>query len=156
MSKLKSHFIKEENIMHSTANGSNHQVGRNCCKGNWSGINIAAMVIGFVLFWPVGLVILYWNISGRNIKDLPSAVQEKWSAFTNGSFSSKANTTNGTNTVFDEFQQTQHDRISELKEEIKNRAQRFNIFKSDAKRQADEAEFKDFMANKPDHLDNEK
>ena len=29
-----------------------------CSKGNWSGFNIAAMVIGFVLFWPLGLVVL--------------------------------------------------------------------------------------------------
>jgi hypothetical protein len=46
----------------------NHFAKGGCCKkGNWSGMNIAAMVIGFVLFWPIGLVLLYWNISGRDI-----------------------------------------------------------------------------------------
>lgn len=124
--------------------------GRGCCsKGNWSGINIAAMVIGFVLFWPVGLVILYWNIKGRNLQDLPSAIQKKWNALFNGSFSgvSSYDESEGENVVFDEYQQTQHDRVSELKEEIKKRASSFKIFKSDAKRQADDAEFKDFMSS---------
>jgi hypothetical protein len=117
----------------------------NCAKGNWSGINIAAMVIGFILFWPLGLVVLYWNITGRNIKDLPPAIQEKWNAVFSGVKNHKDS--DGGNSVFDEFQQTQYDRIHEIKEEIKSRASSFRIFKSDAKRQADEVEFKDFMSS---------
>ena len=35
-----------------------------CCafsgKAKWSGVNIAAMVIGFVLWWPIGLFLLFW------------------------------------------------------------------------------------------------
>ena len=119
--------------------------GRCCSKGNWSGLNIAAMVIGFVLFWPLGLVVLYWNISGRNIKDLPPAIQEKWNAVFSGVKNHKDS--EGENSVFDEFQQTQYDRIHEIKEEIKTRASNFRVFKSDAKRRADEAEFKDFMSS---------
>ena len=116
-----------------------------CAKGNWSGFNIAAMVIGFVLFWPLGLVVLYWNITGRNIQDLPPAIQQKWNAVFSGVKNHKDS--EGENSVFDEFQQTQYDRISEIKEEIKSRASNFKIFKSDAKREADEVEFKDFMSS---------
>ncbi len=65
--------------------------GKGCCnKGNWSGLNIAAMVIGFVIFWPLGLVILYWNIRGRNVKDLPAAIQSRWSSMVNGTFGSRS------------------------------------------------------------------
>ena len=118
-----------------------------CTKGNWSGMNIAVMVIGFVLFWPVGLLILYWNITGRNLKDLPGAAQDKWNSLFNGSWSrSKTEVTKGENSLFDEFQQTQYDRITEIKEEIKNRARSFKDYRSDAKRRADEAEFKEFMS----------
>lgn len=125
--------------------------GKGCCmKGNWSGMNIAVMVVAFVLFWPVGLVVLYWNIKGRNVKDLPSAVKQKWSEMFNGSSSNGKRHSPSDNAVFNEYQQTQHERINEIKEEIKNRAGRFNLFKSDAKRRADETEFKDFMSNNPD------
>ncbi len=119
-----------------------------CSRGNWSGLNIAVMVIGFVLFWPVGLLVLYWNFTGRNVKDLPGAIQEKWYAMRSGSFggSCESDQVNGENSVFDEFQQTQYDRIIEIKEEIKNRAHSFRNYRSDAKRQADEAEFKEFMS----------
>jgi hypothetical protein len=124
---------------------SRRSSGGCCSKGNWSGINIAAMVIGFVLFWPVGLVILYWNIKGRNLQDLPSAIQEKWNAMFSGVKNHKDS--EGENVMFDEYQQTQYDRVSELKEEIKNRARSFKIFRSDAQRKADDVEFKDFMSS---------
>ena len=119
-----------------------------CSKGNWSGINIAAMVIGFVLFWPLGLLILYWNIKGREVKDLPKAIQHKWSAMVNGSWSpsKKGDNSDGENTVFDEYQQTQYDRIVEIKDEIKNRARSFSDFRSNAKRREEEAEFQEFMS----------
>ena len=106
------------------------------------------MVIGFVVFWPLGLLVLYWNIKGREIKDLPRAIQQKWSAMVSGSWSPSKNSdnSNGENTVFDEYQQTQYDRIVEIKEEIKNRASSFADFRSDAKRRKDEVEFQDFMS----------
>lgn len=131
-----------------TMNDSGHSrfSRRGCCNGNWSGMNIAAMVVGFVLFWPVGLLILYWNIKGRDLKDLPSAVQAKWSNLVSGGKSMSVNV-KGENSVFDEFQQTQYDRIAEIKEEIKNRANSFKEFRSDAKRRADEDEFKEFMSS---------
>ena len=129
--------------------GQYRRARKGCCtKGNWSGINIAAMVIGFVVFWPLGLLILYWNIKGREVKDLPRAIQQKWSAMVSGSWSpSKSEgSSNGENTVFDEYQQTQFDRITEIKDEIKNRARSFKDFRSDTKRREDEAEFKEFMS----------
>lgn len=122
-----------------------------CTKGNWSAMNIAAMVVGFVIFWPVGLFLLYWNISGRDVRDLPNVIQERWSAIFNGSFSRSGGRKESTdnNSVFEEYQQTQYDRITEIKEEIKNRARRFTEFRSDAKRRADESEFKEFMSSDP-------
>lgn len=122
---------------------------RKCSKsGQWSKFNIAAMVIGFVLCWPVGLFILFWIISGRHVKEIPSAAQSLWSSLFGGS--GMAAKSSSDNSIFNEFQQTQYDRIHEIKEEIKDRAKRFSDFKSDAKRRADEAEFKDFMANRAD------
>lgn len=136
----------------STANDSGQfrDSHKGCCmRGNWSGMNIAAMVIGFVIFWPIGLFLLYWNVSGRDVKDLPSAIQEKWSAMFNGSFyRTRGNEdSNGENSVFDEFQETQYDRVTELKEEIKKRASSFRDFRSDAKRSVDESEFNEFMSS---------
>jgi hypothetical protein len=115
-------------------------------SGKWSGMNIFVMVAGFVFFWPVGLVVLFWILSGRHVRDLPAAVKQQWRKVFGGSGGSVAHSDNS---VFNAYQQTQYDRISEIKEEIRSRARRFRDYRADAKRRADEEEFNQFMANNP-------
>lgn len=120
-------------------------------KGNWSGFNIGAMVLGFVFFWPIGLVILYWILKGNDVKDLPAAIKHQVSRLCSSGvcempFGESFTTDNA---VFNAYQQTQIDRIKEIKEEIKTRSRRFNEFRADARRRADEEEFNRFMASAP-------
>ena len=100
-----------------------------------------------MFFWPVGLVVLFWILSGRNVRDLPGVVQSVWARFF-GNWGSERGF-GSDNVVFDEYQQTQYDRIDEIKMEIRERARRFDDFRADAKRRADEAEFNQFMASAP-------
>jgi len=126
-----------------------HRNGQRC-GGNWSGLNIAAMVVGFVLFWPVGLFLLFWIITGRGVQELPDAIRSLWSrvddAWRGNDSDSRATSENG---VFNEFQQAQYERIREIKDEIKERARRFRDFRATAKRRADEEEFNQFMSDAP-------
>ena len=136
---------------HTTTADQVHRHTRgHCCwggDGNWSTTNILALVLGFVIFWPIGLFFLYWIIKGRNIKDIPRSLSSKWSASPSNWFK-KSHTTD--NVVFNEYQETQYDRIHEIKEEIRDRDERFTRFRDDIKRRADEAEFKEFMSESPD------
>lgn len=131
-------------------NNGNHDKGSGCCgfgaSANWSVTNIVAMVIGFVLFWPLGLFMLYWIFKGRDVTDLRRHLVEKWNRF-KGKDATEAG--GADNQVFNEYQQTQFDRIREIKDEIKERARRFAQFRSDAKRRADEEEFRRFMDDSP-------
>ena len=134
-----------------TADQSEHTPRGYCCgngdrRGNWSGLNIAAMVLGFVIFWPIGLLILYGNIKGVSVKELPGMVRQKWSTMKEGL---RSDGSSGDNVVFNEFQQTQLDRIREIREEIKERSRRFADFRERAKRRADGEEFNRFMAEAP-------
>lgn len=136
----------------SSVNHADHHVGTSCGagwgkKGNWSGLNIAAMVFGFVLFWPIGLLVLFWICTGRNVQSLPEAIQRQWSRFRQFAGIGGAHTSS--NSVFDAYQETQYDRIREIKEEIRLRSERFKAFKDEAKRKLDEEEFRRFMANTP-------
>ena len=120
------------------------------CGGNWSGLNIAAMVVGFVLFWPVGLFLLFWNVTGRDVQDLPNAIRGLWSRV-NGAWRGNGSDSRSStgNNVFNEFQQAQYERIREIKDEIKARTRRFRDFRAKAKRRADEEEFDQFMSDAP-------
>ena len=136
----------------STVDQTERRSRGHCCgnwgrRGNWSALNIAAMVVGFMIFWPIGLLILYWIIKGRSVKELPQGIREQWSKMT-GSWHGNGNGSSD-NVVFNEFQQTQYDRIREIKDEIKERTRRFAEFRANAKRRADEEEFSRFMAEAP-------
>jgi hypothetical protein len=125
-----------------------HRGAGRCVGGHWSVANIAALVLGFIVFPPLGFVVLLWTILGRPIQDLPAWVRDTWMQFFGGG---NARThTESDNIVFNEYQQTQYDRIHELKEEIKKRAESFRAFRSDAKRRQDQQEFEAFMASHPD------
>ena len=134
--------------------GRCRQNGSSRC-GNWSGFNITAMILGFVLFWPLGLLILFSNMSGRDVRELPRGLRDMWSS-AKASFNHNdryGKSDHSENDVFDEYQQTQYDRIHEIKEEIKSRSQRFKEFRASLKRRANEEEFNRFMADKPSDAD---
>jgi len=103
-------------------------------RANWSGINIAAMVFGFVFFWPVGLFVLYWILTGREVLDLPAAMPSMLNRVKEvfgGSSNEDVKIQSG-NSIFNDFQQTQHDRIREIKEENQNE---FDAFMASAPEQ---------------------
>ena len=136
----------------STADQPERRSRGHCCanwesRGNWSLLNIAAMVVGFVVFWPIGLLILYWILKGRSVKELPQRIAEQWSKMT-GNWHGNGEGPRD-NVVFNEFQQTQYDRVREIKDEIRERSRRFAEFRANAKRRADEEEFNRFMAEAP-------
>lgn len=144
-------FANKSTMYHSLSDKSHtrgeHGFGSGRCgNGQWKPFNIAAMVLGFIFFWPVGLLILFWIIAGRDVRDLPSAIQRQWTSFFGKDKSTRGDSDN---VVFNDYQQTQYDRIDEIKQEIKDRKQRFQTFRADAKRRADEEEFKQFMASHP-------
>ena len=137
--------------------GRCRQNSSNRC-GNWSGFNITAMILGFVVFWPLGLLILFSNMSGRDVRELPRGVRDMWSS-AKASFNRNEGmgaSVSSENDVFNEYQQTQYDRIHEISEEIKARSQRFKEFRENLKRRANEEEFNRFMADKPDETDEQK
>lgn len=126
--------------------------GSGCCgvsaRANWSGTNLIAMVAGFVLFWPLGLFMLYWIFKGREVRDLPQQVMGKWHELKRGGFCPMGEA-GSDNPVFNAYQQAQYDRIREIKAEIKARARRFAEFRARAKARADEEEFRRFMDDSP-------
>jgi hypothetical protein len=48
--------------MHNTATATSVS-----CRGRWTALNIVLMVIGFAIFWPLGLAMLAWIIWGDEI-----------------------------------------------------------------------------------------
>lgn len=106
------------------------------------------MVFAFIVAWPIGLFILFWISTGRDVVELFGMAKSFWrkNFGSDPEFVVPADTDN---IVFNEYQQTQYDRVNEIKEEIRVRAKRFYDFRSDQKRKADAEEFNNFMSNGP-------
>lgn len=125
-----------------------HGSGGLCGGGHWSGMNIAAMVLGFIIFPPLGFAVLVWALLGRPVQELPGWVRDKWHQYFGAGRAISSGDSD--NVIFNEYQQTQYDRIQEIKDEIRRRADAFRSFRFDAKRRKDQQEFDDFMSTSPD------
>ena len=146
----------ENSTVESSSSPSWQSCGRHCRGGsNWGGANIAATILGFVFFWPIGLFMVYWSVTGRHVRELPAAMASLWatlSRYWTGGRPQWLGSRSG-NTVFERFQQTQHDRINEIKQEIHQRASRFADFRASARQRAEQKEFNEFMASSPERDD---
>lgn len=124
-------------------------------RGVWTPVNIALMVLGFIFFTPIGLIILFGLIAGVSPMQLPGKIMS-WFEGASEQFSSMRSThsrsrTRSGNAVFDEYQQTQLDRIDEIRAEVRDRDHRFTSFKDEEKRGKDKKQFDRFMGR--DHDD---
>lgn len=119
-------------------------------SSNWSAINIAVMVGSFMVFWPLGLFMVYWICTGRDALELPDIVRNLVQRFKGQNLSSDSSN----NAIFNEYQQTQYDRIREIKDEIQQRSKRFHTFRDEQKRKKDQDEFNLFMTLSPTKSEN--
>ena len=124
-------------------------------RGRWNAPNAIATVASLILLGPFGLLVLGWVVSGRDVRDLPGAARRLWASLFGGrggdaDLGDAAFGAGRTgNAVFDDYQRTQHERIREIREEMRTRARRFAEFRAEARRRADREEFDRFMASAP-------
>ena len=54
---------------------------RFCSRGRWRALNIVLMIIGFAVFWPLGLAMLAWIIWGDEIRAKARTMKEHFRSF---------------------------------------------------------------------------
>lgn len=111
----------------------------------WNAVNVISIVVGMVVYWPVGLFLLGWVICDRQVRDLPGAISERARKLAGWT---RQHTGTG-NRVFDEYQQTQFDRIAELKAEIREREAAFRRYTDEKNRAEEKNQFDEFMRRGP-------
>ena len=102
-------------------------------KGAW----IAAMVIGFILFWPVGLALLFYMIWSKRMTSSKFC--------TNRRNRSRVSRSSG-NTAFDAYRDETIRRLEEEQEA-------FHSFMDRLRNARDKAEFDQFMTDRRDRAD---
>jgi Protein of unknown function (DUF2852) len=105
----------------------------------WAAWEIALMVVGFVVFWPIGLAILFWILWNKRHgarMGVPAWVDR----FTRGVAPATGNF------AFEEWKRAELDRLEQERRKLAEAEQEFATFLDQLKRAKDREEFERFMA----------
>ena len=115
-------------------------------RGRWTALNIVLMIIGFAVFWPLGLAMLAWIIwgdeIGRKAEDLKGqfkSFSDRTSSFRSGPFRDTGNV------AFDEWRERELKRIEEERRKLDEMRAEFDTFLKELRRVKDQEEFDRFM-----------
>ncbi|MDE2363171.1 MAG: DUF2852 domain-containing protein [Hyphomicrobiales bacterium] len=147
--------------------------GRRC--GRWRPVELLAMILGFIVFWPIGLAILFLKIwqrrEGRADQDLVDFVQERTSEMRNrcmararradpaewanrdwrpgfgmGNFGMGPRPTG--NSAFDDWRSAELARLEEERQKLVQAEREFAEHLDKLRRARDREEFERFMAER--------
>ncbi len=116
-------------------------------RGRWTALNIVLMIIGFVIFWPLGLAMLAWIIWGDEIGARAEEFKGQFRAFSDRASSYGATRfANTGNLAFDEYRARELERLAEERRKIEEMRAEFEEFLKELRRVKDQEEFDRFMA----------
>ncbi len=126
-----------------------------CGRMNWKPIELVAMILGFIFFFPIGLAILFWKIwqAKRASGDFSQFAERKWGAFEARSGLSGMNRRFGAwpasgNSAFDDWRKAELERLAEERRKIFEAEKAFEDYLDGLRRARDREEFERFMAGR--------
>lgn len=129
----------------------------------WKPIEIIAMILGFIIFWPIGLAILFaklWHSRSDYAGDLPSFIQSKWEQnvgrYCHGHFRDfsdrhwdfrgfRGGMRSTGNLAFDDWREAELARLEEERQKLLAAEREFVEFMENLRRAKDREEFDRFM-----------
>ncbi len=128
---------------------------RNCSgpfrSRRWTPFNTVGMILGFVLFWPLGLAMLAYIVWGDRMTGNLATARDKMDGF-GSKFSRErrphhhAHATG--NAAFDEYRSAELARLEEERRKLNEMRAEFDEFVDNVRRAKDQKEFDKFMASR--------
>jgi biopolymer transport protein ExbB/TolQ len=116
----------------------------------WTPATIALMVLGFMVFWPLGLAMLAYIIWGERLDgfkaDVNRATDDFACAFRKNRRAMRS--TGSGNAAFDEWRDTELSRLDEERKKLDEMRREFDQHMRDLRMARDREEFDRFMANR--------
>jgi Protein of unknown function (DUF2852)/haloacid dehalogenase-like hydrolase len=117
----------------------------NALRPAWTPLMIILMVIGFIIYWPIGLVVLAYILAGDRIPEVKEffadapGKKDWWPAWRGGS---KGYSRTG-NLAFDEYREKEVKRMEEERSKLDEERRAFDAFMNDVRTARDREEFDD-------------
>ncbi len=131
-----------------TANGSCMRT-----RGRWNAFNIVLMILGFVIFWPLGLAMLAWIIWGDELGRMFRDAKAQFHSATGGGAPFRSRNFGGVsmgrtgNVAFDDYRDAELKRLDEERRKLDEMKAEFDTFLGELRRVKDQEEFNRFMSN---------
>jgi len=124
-----------------------------CRPSRWTAFELVAMVLGFIVFWPIGLAILAYKFWQRRNggDDLQTLATAKWrearSAMSAGPWSGYGRSYAGAsgNAAFDEWKRAELERLEAERRKLDEAHREFAEYSDNVRKAKDREEFERFM-----------
>jgi len=123
------------------------------CTSRWTLFELATMVLGFLVFWPIGLAVLVYKMWQRKsgADDLQTVMTAKWNearaAWSRSSARSWSPAGTG-NAAFDQWKSAELARLEAERRKLEDAAREFAEFLDNVRHAKDREEFDRFMAER--------
>ncbi|MBB5700428.1 G3E family GTPase [Ochrobactrum daejeonense] len=118
----------------------------------WTPATIALMVLGFFLFWPLGLAMLAYILWGDRLEGFKRGVNEKrdsvFGSFRNCHKSESFGFNATGNAAFDDWRRAELERLAEERRKLDEARAEFEAYAAELRRARDKQEFDRFMAER--------
>lgn len=127
------------------------QMARAMIRPAWTPVTIAMMIIGFMIFWPLGLAMIAYILWGDRLDEFKDGVNRRTDGFTKGwsrdcGSHRRAHTRSG-NVAFDEWRDAEIERLREERRKLEEMRAEFEDHIHELRRAKDKKEFDEFMAH---------
>ncbi|WP_374730152.1 DUF2852 domain-containing protein [Stappia sp.] len=122
-------------------------------RPGWSPMTIGLMVLGFLVFWPLGLAMLAYILWGDRIQTIARDARQQWDCsamkrnLNTGAFGDTGFGNTG-NVAFDEYRARELKRLEEERARLDEMRNEFDSFLRELRRAKDQEEFDRFMADR--------
>lgn len=116
----------------------------------WTPATIALMVLGFMVFWPLGLAMLAYIIWGERLDGFKADVNRATDDFTSAFRKNRhgMRSTGSGNAAFDEWRDAEMSRLDEERKKLDEARREFDQHMRDLRMARDREEFNRFMADR--------
>jgi biopolymer transport protein ExbB/TolQ len=116
----------------------------------WTPLTILLMVLGFIVFWPLGLAMLAYILWGDRISEVRQHFEGAKRDWSHRCGSNRRSYSHSGNVAFDEYRQREMKRLEEERRRLDEELREFESFMHDLRRARDQEEFDRFMRDRSD------
>ena len=116
-------------------------------EASWNPVTITLMIVGFLIFWPLGFMVIGYICWGDKIRCSLREMSSDFSAHAGAAKTQSRNrsTAESGNFAFDEYRELELSRLEEERLKLDKMRDEFDAYLSELRQAKDKAEFDRFM-----------